>query len=134
MKLEHVGIVVKNLEKSLNSYKELLGVSDTDIETEDYYADGHGASLAFLPFGDAFLELIHPKQEVDFMRDRDGDLLNHIAIEVDDIEAFYEKMKSKGVALLEGGIREGSRGTKVFFFQPEVFNGIFVEIVEKPKR
>jgi len=136
LKLEHIGIVVKDLARSLKAYQELLGVSAIDFE--EVNVEGNRATIAFLPFGQTKVELIQPKDDAgilpDFLRERGEDGIHHLAFEVDDIESFYEKMKSKGVTFLWDGIRTGSRGSKVFFFKPEVFQGYFVEIVEKPKQ
>jgi methylmalonyl-CoA/ethylmalonyl-CoA epimerase len=131
-KIDHIGIFVKDLEKSMERFTSLLGLEVKKIE--EVKVDGALDRLAFLPIGDADIELIHTTAETGFAADfikAKGEAIHHIAFEVEDLDAIFERLRSQGVAFLKNQILDGSRGTRVAFFQPEEFNGIYIELVEK---
>jgi methylmalonyl-CoA epimerase len=132
-KIDHIGIFVKDLENSLKKYTGLLGLEAGKIEEIEF--EGAVDRLAFLPIRDASIELISTGAETgfaaDFLREK-GEAIHHIAFEVEDLDAIFEELTSRGVVFLKNQVLEGSRGTKVAFFQPEEFNGIYIELVEKP--
>ena len=53
LKVDHVGIAVKNLEESLKFYTEVLGLKSTSVEV----VEEQKVKVAFLPCGDSELEL-----------------------------------------------------------------------------
>ncbi|MET3292527.1 UNVERIFIED_CONTAM: methylmalonyl-CoA/ethylmalonyl-CoA epimerase [Brevibacillus sp. OAP136] len=133
MKLEHIGIMVHDFKKSAKVYQELLGLQLVDVE--EVNVEGEQGTVGFLPVGDIKLELISSPQTsgmvADFLRDK-GEGIHHLAFEVDDIDTYYEKLKENGVKFLwAGGIKTGSRNSRVFFFEPKEFNGIYIEILQK---
>ncbi len=129
--VEHVGIFVRDLDAAIENYASRLGIKPRVVE--DLMVDGGLARLAFLPAGETDIELIQAEGAApgaDVLNDRPA-ALHHIALEVDDLEAMVKELQSKGVKFLTDGVLNGSRGTRVIFFQPEEFNGIAVELVEK---
>ena len=133
MKIDHIGILVKDLEDSLEKYTALLDLKADKIE--EIEVDGVMDRLAFLPIGDADIELIHCRAETgfaaDFLKAR-GEAIHHIAFEVEDIHEIFRKLHTRGVKFLKNQVLDGSRGRKVAFFEPEEFNGVYIELVEKP--
>lgn len=135
VKLEHIGIIVRDLAKSRQPYENLLGLEVTD--EEEVNVEGNQVLVNFLPVGEVKIELITSSATsgivADFLREK-GEGIHHLAFEVDDIETYYQTLKDKGVKFLwEDGIRTGSRNRKVFFFQPDECNGIYIEIIQKNK-
>ena len=133
-RLDHVGIVVRNLEKSMKPYQELLGLPLHEIE--EVNVEGAVNRVAFFPLGETEIELVHTTAAAglaaDFLRER-GEGVHHLAFEVDDVQGMVSKLLAQGVEFLwEGRIIPGSRGTKVAFFAPDEFNGIYIELVQKP--
>lgn len=84
----HVGLYIKDVERSKKYYSDVLGFTCVSEFTNDF-----GDKLAFMKSGSMILELIQHKV---WMDRRDG-LFDHIAMQVDDIEAVSAALKSKGV-------------------------------------
>jgi len=58
-KIDHIGVAVKDIEKALSLFRDVLGV---ELEgTEE--VDTQKVRVAMLPVGDTRLELIEPTQE-----------------------------------------------------------------------
>jgi len=131
-KIEHIGIVVKDLEKSLGPYQELLGLKLK--ETEQLDVQGAFTRVAFFPVGEVNVELVHTTAKTglaaEFLRDH-GEGLHHIAFEVEDLEKTFQALRSRGIKFVWDKIITGSRGSKVAFFKAEEFNGVYIELVQK---
>lgn len=82
-KIEHIGVVVKDLETSMKRYAYLLGLEVK--ETEEVKVKNSISKIAFFPVGQINIELIQPSAEIallnNFNRERDG--IHHIAFEVE---------------------------------------------------
>ncbi len=93
MRLLHTMIRVGNLEKSINFYSEILGM--TLLRQKDY-PDGK-FTLAFVGYGDekdnSVIELTHNWDADNYDL---GSGFGHLAIEVDDVYAAAEKIRAQG--------------------------------------
>ena len=128
--IDHIGIVVSDIEGSLKLYSEALGLALSTIETNDVYK----VRIAFLPVGDTLVELLEPTADgtmmADFLKDR-GESIHHIAFRVDDLEADLAKLKALGVPLMNESPQTGGLGARIAFLQPAAANGVSIELVEK---
>ena len=101
-KIDHIGIFVKDLENSLKKYTGLLGLEAGKIEEMEF--EGAVDRLAFLPIRDASIELISTGAErgfaADFLREK-GEAIHHIAFEVEDLDAIFQELTSRGVVFLK---------------------------------
>jgi methylmalonyl-CoA epimerase len=131
-KIEHIGIVVKDLEKSLRPYQELLGLKLK--ETEEIEVQGAMNRVAFMPIAGVNVELVHTTAQTglaaEFLKEH-GEGIHHIAFEVEDLEKTFQDLRSRGVKFVWDKIITGSRGSKVAFFKSEEFNGVYIELVQK---
>jgi len=131
-KIEHIGIVVQDLEKSLLPYQELLGLELK--ETEELDVQGALTRVAFFPIGETNVELVYTTAKTglaaEFLRDH-GEGIHHIAFEVEDLEKTFQSLRSRGIQFVWDKIITGSRGSKVAFFKAEEFNGVYIELVQK---
>lgn len=85
----HIGISVKNKEKSRNFYENMLGFGLVwEYQNED------GGNLLFIGKGSCVIELLDSK--IDLVDGLNGPL-NHLSILVDDIEEAVSELKDKGV-------------------------------------
>lgn len=132
-KIDHIGILVKDMESSLKKYTSNLGLEVKEIE--EVKVEDAMDQLAFLQIGDIDIELIETRARkgfaADFLRDK-GEGIHHIAFEVENIDAAFRQLRSRGVEFISDEIKQGSRGSKVVFFKPEEFNGVYIELVQKP--
>lgn len=87
--IAHVGLYIKDIERSKKFYTEILGFQNI---CEFVSLDNN--KIAFMKSGNLIIELI--QHEV-WMDRKDG-LFDHIAMEVGNIEEISEKLKELGIA------------------------------------
>ena len=131
-KVEHIGIIVKDLEDGIRKYTSLLGLELKEIEEVE--VEGALNRVAFLPAENTNIELVATTAKegvvADYIKQR-GEGIHHIAFEVEDLEKIFEELSSRGVKFLWDKIIEGSRGSKVAFFEPNELNGVYIELVQR---
>lgn len=116
-KINHVGIVVKNLQEALNAYSGCLGIKVEKIaEIPDVQL-----KIGVLKMGEVEVELLeygNPELPIakSLRADRPG--LNHICYEVEAFDKTMEKMKENGFVLIEGFPRKGVHGRIAFLIPP----------------
>ncbi len=105
----HIGVVVRNLERSLEFYRDALGIeiirgrttfSDRDMEgiARAAGAPGYKIAVAFLSTGNTMIELVeYDPPGKDFTLSSSDVGAPHFCIEVDDIEAVHSRLAEKGV-------------------------------------
>jgi len=133
-KIEHIGVVVRDLDESLKKFTNLLDLKVKEIEEKNL--EGHDVRVAFLPIGAANIELVTTTSQTglvgDFLREK-GEGVHHIAIEVEDIYGEFERLRALGVEFVWGKIVDGSRGTKIAVIEQKELNGVYIELVQKHK-
>ncbi|MCW3992704.1 MAG: methylmalonyl-CoA epimerase [Candidatus Bathyarchaeota archaeon] len=126
-RISHIGVVVNDLNGTLKLYKELLGLMPEGIKT-------FGRNkLAFVPVGDDEIEIIQPLDADSMLGTflgEHGDGVHHIAFVTDDIETEIQKMRGRGVKMLNEEPMIGAHGVKIAFLSPESTNGIIIELIE----
>ena len=128
MRLDHVGVAVRDLESALRPY-EAIGVRPEAVET----VEAEGVKVAFLRVGDAHVELLEPLRAegaVARFLEKRGEGMHHLAVEVDDIIAAIARAKAAGLAVIDDEPRRGARGRLVAFVHPRSFGGVLLEFVE----
>jgi methylmalonyl-CoA/ethylmalonyl-CoA epimerase len=127
-KISHIGIVVKDLDKTLRVYEKVFGLTAEKIVTTS------SSKLAFIPVADGEIELIQPlnpsSRSANFLSTH-GEGIHHIAFETDDIENEIVGMEKKGVKMRDEKPRIGAHGVKIAFISPESTNGVITELIEK---
>ena len=126
MKIHHVGVAVKSLERE-KFWNHFL-----NLKTEEYKEiPDQKVKIAFIPVGETKIELLEPLGEgaVSKFLEKKGEGIHHIAIEVDDIEAVLAQMKKEGVTLIDETPRQGAEG-KIAFIHPKSTGGILLELVQ----
>jgi lactoylglutathione lyase len=108
-KVEHIGINVSDMDRSIKFYTEVLGLN---LRTRVRLSEQ--SELAFLAIGDAELELVATGGAIEHARQG---VVNHLAFTVDDVSAVLEHLKKHGVHLLnDEPIVVEPLGVKVAFF------------------
>jgi methylmalonyl-CoA epimerase len=133
-KIEHIGVVVRDLDDSLKKFTNLLDLKVKEIEEKNL--EGHNVRVAFLPIGATNIELVTTTAQAglvgDFLREK-GEGVHHIAVEVEDIYGEFERLRAQGVEFVWGKIVDGSRGTKIAVIEQKELNGVYIELVQKHK-
>ena len=128
MKINHLGIATKSIDEAL-SFWNTLGLDNVHTET----VDDQKVRIAMLPIGESRIELLEPTSDdspISKFLDKRGGGIHHIAVEVEDIAAELEKLRSKGVRLIDEVPRIGAEGCLVAFIHPSATNGVLLELVE----
>jgi len=132
-KIEHLGIAVQDLGAASRFFRDVLGIPLAHEET----VEGQEVEVAFHPVAGVKLELLAsttPDGPIARHIEKRGTGIQHVAFQVDDVEAAIRELKEKGVRLLSESWEPGAEGAKVVFLHPKDSAGVLVEIVEMPRR
>ena len=127
-KLDHIGIVVKDLDRAMKVYSDGLGLSIKMIEQSEEFQ----VKVAFLPVGEVLIELIEPIGPggiQDFLNEH-GEGLHHICYRVANINKAMEKVGAK-LKMRDQKPRPGGAGSKVAFLDPQSIFNVETELVER---
>lgn len=131
-RIDHVAIIVRNIEQALQFYRDTLGIVPREIKD----VPSEQVRIAFLPLGGpegSEIELIEPTTAdsslVKFLEKR-GEGLHHICLEVDDIATTLQEMQEKGAPVLDKDPRVAAEGSAIFL-HPKGTNGVLLELIEK---
>jgi methylmalonyl-CoA/ethylmalonyl-CoA epimerase len=127
--IDHIGIIVENLEKSMGLFVSVFGFKPSQIkEMNDV-----GLKIATLKADNIDIELIqYMAGEHQFGKTVMGETpgINHIAVSENNINLAVKDFKTKGVKIMEGFPRKGSHG-QVAFFERTTTENILLEICSK---
>lgn len=128
-RLNHVAIVVPDLESASSLYRNILGAAvSAPMEQPD-----HGVVTVFVELENSKLELLHPLGEDSpiarfLVRHPDGGI-HHLCYEVEDINAARDQLLTGGYRMLGSGEpRMGAHGKPVLFLHPKDFLGTLIEL------
>lgn len=128
-RLNHVAIVVPDLESAAATYRDTLGARvSAPVDLPE-----HGVSTIFIELGNTKIELLHPLGEnspiAGFLERNPGGGMHHLCYEVDDIYAARERLRQRGARVLgDGEPKTGAHGKPVLFLHPRDFCGTLIEI------
>jgi methylmalonyl-CoA/ethylmalonyl-CoA epimerase len=128
MKVDHVGIVVHDIQAALAVYEAALGLTlEEVVDVPD-----QNVKVAFLPVGESNVELVQPTTTdsgvAEFLNRR-GEGVHHICFEVQDIEAALARLQAHGVPLIDRQPRQAPHGL-VAFVHPKGTHGVLIELVQ----
>ena len=130
MEIDHVAIVVKDLDATLRFYTETLGFRE--LYREVIY--DQGVEAVGLKAADSSVELLLPLDASSPIARYRGDAaarLHHTAYRVADIEAALRGLKQKGVRLIDERPRKGAHGNLIAFLHPKSTAGVLVELCQR---
>jgi len=130
LKIDHLGIAVKDITEARALFQDVLGlklirtetVEEQKVKTEIFSIGDVGVEL---------LESISPDGPVAGFIEKRGEGIQHLAIEVDDLEKAIEELKAKEIRLIDEQPRAGVSGTRIAFLHPKSTFGILIELIEK---
>jgi methylmalonyl-CoA/ethylmalonyl-CoA epimerase len=127
LKVEHIGIAVKDLTFSIPLFETLLQTSC--YKTEE--VAGEKVNTAFFRQGETKIELVQglgPESVISRYIDKRGEGMHHIAFEVTDIRAEMQRLAAAGFTLLNAEPKEGADNKLVCFLHPKDTNGVLIEL------
>ena len=130
-RIDHIAVVVQNLEAALGVYRDTLGMTLSHVDT----IPEQDVRMAFLPGGDSEIELLEPLSQdsgIGRYLAKRGEGLHHICLEVDDIEATLAGLKARGAQLIDETPKRGAHG-RIAFIHPKSAHGVLVELLERDR-
>ncbi len=131
-RIDHVAIVVRDLEAALRFYRDILGLAPSRVI--DFLREG--VKIAFLPMGGSsgseieLLEPTNPATGVARFLEKRGEGLHHICLEVPDIERALAELRAQGATVLDESPRPTAEGRGIFL-HPKGTSGVLLELVQR---
>ena len=127
--LNHIAIVVPDLEEAALKYKQTLGAE----VSEQQELIEHGVTLVFVQLANTKIELLHPlganSPISSFLKRNPAGGIHHVCYEVDDIIEAANLLQEKGAKILgDGKPKIGAHGKPVLFLHPKEFFGTLIEL------
>lgn len=131
-RIDHVAVVVRDLDTALQFYRDMLGIMPSRVL--DFPQEG--VRIAFLPLGGAngseieLLEPIKPEGSVARFLEQHGGGLHHVCLEVPDIDRALADLRAAGAQLLDQTPRQTAEGRGIFL-HPKGTGGVLLELVQR---
>lgn len=130
--IDHIGMVVKDLEKGIQLY-ENLGLKVSGREDLQHLQ----VRVAFFEVGGNRIELISPSAEdhelMHHIKEH-GEGIHHVAFKVRNLNEALENFNKKGIRIAQDRPRgKGHRGMEIVFLNTEDTCGIPIELCQEKK-
>ncbi len=129
-KIEHLGIAVKDLNKSNELFKKLLGEQSYKTEA----VDSESVTTSFFKVGDQKIELLEasePNSTIARFIERRGEGMHHLAFHVENIDEEIERLEKEGFEFVSKTPIKGADNKMVVFLHPKTTNGVLVELCQE---
>ena len=129
-KIEHIGIAVKDLEKSNQLFAALLG--KPHYKTEEVKSEG--VKTSFFDVGPNKIELLEATSSdspIAKFIEKKGEGVHHIAFAVSDIVSEIKRLKEEGFVVLNEKPKLGADNKLVAFLHPKSRNGVLIELCQE---
>lgn len=132
LKIEHLGIAVKNLEESNALFTKLFGKVPYKLEQ----VESENVSTSFFMMGESKIELLEatdPNSAIAKFIEKKGEGIHHIAFEVADIHSEMKRLQNEGFKLLSEHPKRGADNKLICFLHPKDSNGVLIELCQEIK-
>ena len=129
-KIEHIGIAVKDLEKSNALFASLFGKPHYKIEE----VKSEGVKTSFFKSGPNKIELLeatNPESPIAKFIEKKGEGIHHIAFAVNDIKKEINRLEKEGFIVLNKEPKKGADNKLVAFLHPKSTNGVLIELCQE---
>jgi methylmalonyl-CoA/ethylmalonyl-CoA epimerase len=129
-KIEHLGIAVESIEKSIPIYEALLGSTCYKMEI---VASEH-VKTAFFQIGESKIELLeatHQDSPIAKFLEKKGKGIHHIAFDVEDIESEIDRLVKLDFVMIQQTPKNGADNKIIAFLHPKTTDGILVELCQE---
>ena len=131
LRLDHIGIVVKNLHKTAAAFENAIGLPLEEVENYKEILN-----IGFVPVGSIDIEFLEPTTSeglnADFLKDN-GEGVHHIAFEVDDIKSEIKRLKKLGFIIINDPPKKGADNKLICFIHPKSTNHVLIELCQEIK-
>jgi methylmalonyl-CoA/ethylmalonyl-CoA epimerase len=129
IKINHIAVVVADMDKALGFWRDALGLPLAHTERNE----GEGVEIAFLPVGEGEIELLLPLSDdsgVGKYLAKTGGGMHHLCLEVEDIEAAMAQLAAGGAELINETPKTRPDGRRYCFIHPRSTGGVLLELYE----
>jgi methylmalonyl-CoA/ethylmalonyl-CoA epimerase len=130
-KIDHIGIAVRELEKQVAFYRDVLGLHFEGYED----LPDRGLRAGVFKVGDVHIELLQPTtadSTVAKFIEKSGEGIHHLAFGVDDAAAELTRLSAAGVQVIDAQPRSGAGGAQVAFLHPKSTFRVLMELCAHP--
>lgn len=130
-KISHIGLAVDNLEEARAFFHETFAMSVSDQERFGELI------FSFIPLKGTDLELLQsttPEGQIAKFIQKRGQGIHHIAFEVDDIRAELDRLKARGITLINEEPYLNAHKEWVAFLHPKSTYGVLVELIQSHEK
>jgi len=132
MRLEHIGIAVKEEEDSTSLFARLLGNEAYKSEK----VESEAVKTIFFELDNTKLELLQSLSQdsaIDKFISKRGEGIHHLAFAVDDIKAEISRLKAVGFTFVNEEPKAGADNKLICFLHPKSTNGVLIELCQDKK-
>ncbi|MDG6933887.1 MAG: methylmalonyl-CoA epimerase [Nitrososphaerota archaeon] len=130
LKLDHIGIAVRNLSEAISMYRDKIGLELLSVEE----VKEENVRIAMFRIGDSRIELLEPLTAdgavARFLSKR-GPGIHHIAFTYADARSASDRLREKGMKLVYSDVEVIPGLREVNFVHPESTGGVLLEIVKR---
>ena len=129
-KIEHIGIAVRDIEKSNALFAALFGKEHYKIEA----VESEGVKTSFFKCGPNKIELLQATNDnspIAKFIEKKGEGMHHIAFAVDDIEKEIERLIKEGFEMIHKAPKKGADNKLIAFLHPKSTNGVLIELCQE---
>ncbi len=133
LKIDHIGIAVKDLATSKILFEKLLG--KPSYKTEEVVSEK--VVTEFYEIGESKIELVYatgPESPIAKFIEKRGEGIHHIAFEVEDIHQEIKRLKDEGFDFISDVPKIGADNKLICFLHPKSSNGVLVELCQEVKK
>ena len=130
LRVEHIGIAVKDMKGANTLFEALLGISNYKVES----VESENVATSFFKTGETKIELLESTSDsgpIAKFIEKKGQGIHHIAFETDDIVKEMERLKNLGFELLSDVPKKGADIKLICFLHPKSTNGVLVELCQE---
>ena len=132
LKIEHIGIAVKNIKSANDLFTKLFGKSPYKLEK----VESENVLTSFFMVGNNKIELLEasdPKSAISKFIEKRGEGIHHIAFEVENIYGEMKRLQTEGFTLLSEQPKKGADNKLICFLHPKDTNGVLIELCQEIK-
>lgn len=132
MKLEHIGIAVKDLEKSNKLFATIFNQQPYKLEE----VESEHVKTSFFKTGESKIELLQAtdaNSAIAKFIEKKGEGIHHLAFEVEDIDFEINRLLSEGFEMIHQTPKDGADNKRIAFLHPKSTNGVLLELCQEKK-
>jgi methylmalonyl-CoA/ethylmalonyl-CoA epimerase len=131
LRLDHVGVAVRDIEAGIDAWAERTGGVVTHREVNEE----QGVEEAMMSMPDETFELqilapLSPDSTIAKFIEKHGEVTQQIAYEVDDLDATVATLKAHGITPIYASAKTGTRNSRINFIHPRDADGVLIELLE----